>query len=707
MEYGIRATSTGGGNIGISVSSVGGDGSIQLGTGIQSETSGQTTIDLTGQVYGRTAAVHVGGGGGVTVNIDNTAVVNDPRQQQQYALLIGNLNLLQAGAAELNVGDTGSWVFGRSNRFGAGDDVVNVAIGGRVYNQCGGLSFGSCNGGPNISPAIGGDEAALSLDFGPGNDRFVNAGTLQVGTRYYQNNLAGGAPRQSDIQELAATLRLENLEHFDNAGSIVLGTVFSNDTVLQIDGWNDDILSMPGTAFSGSGNSRILFDVNFNGSGQTACDGTLRDANGWMPAADCVDLRGGSTAGSTEIVIATDIIRGDFGAYTPDGVVLVDVNGGTSAAEHFTLSPDSVNYNPELGAIEKRAFVYALGYDEANQQHKLYGMPGQDLYQMPLMAHAAQALWRGTATSWFDRQSDVRLALREGAALEGGAWVRVGSGSADRTVAQSVTGGTTTLSFDNSYEQETTTLNLGVDFLVGKEGDRAWSVGGMIGYGSSDLRFDHRANRANFEGPTLGAYASWLQGDWFVDAVLAGNWMSFDFDVPTFDLFPDSAILVTDTQTVGLQVDAGWRWQSGRYGVEPLLGLSYVQASFDDMDIPADDSESTGGASVAYDTATSLRASLGVHLSARDLLPRLFPLALNLTARAVNETDGEARVAIGNTGPVAAPVANTFDGTFIEMSGGVTLSNAKGNALGYLNIDSTFNSDYESLGFSAGFRYRW
>ena len=80
---------------------------------------------------------------------------------------------------------------------------------------------------------------------------------------------------------------------------------------------------------------------------------------------------------------------------------------------------------------------------------------------------------------------------------------------------------------------------------------------------------------------------------------------------------------------------------------------------------------------------------------------------LSLTTRVVEEFDGESEITIENAGPIDAPVANDFEGTFAQVTGSVTLRNASGSVAGYLNVEGTFESDYESTGVSAGFRYRW
>jgi outer membrane autotransporter protein len=711
----IRAHSASGGDISVAVSgAVGSSGGSGSAYAIDTHTAGHTHLRLSGVTLGKTRTLSLNGGGTALVEIFKPdGPLPDPRRLEDYATLIGNLDFQGLSQTTLRVGHAGAWVFGRNSLFGDGDDVVEVLPGARMLNQAGGVFQGSIEGAGFIgTPIDQADDPHIEIHFGDGNDRVHLQGVLQVGTFFYSNSLIGAPPQQTDIEALPATLTLLGLDRFEHGGDILLGTLLNFATsfqegTLKIDGWNDDVLAMPGTHFVGAPGSRILFDVNFNGFGQEACDGALRADDGRLPVADCVDLRGGSTEGQTELVIATDIFRGDFGAYSPEGIVLIDVEGGDSAAEHFRLSPESVGYRAEVGAIEKGIFLFALGYDEGRQQHRLYGVPGQDLHQLPLLAHVAQDLWRETGAGAFQRQASLRENLLDGRGDSGGSWARMSGGRADRSLNQEVTAGSTLLAFDNGYSQDNTALSLGVDGVVEGMAGGDWVFGGMVGYGSADLDFDRRANVGNFEGPAAGIYGGYQRGDAFIDAMIYGNWMSFDFDVPVLNLFPDSAILLSDVQTLGARAEAGWRWQRDRWIVEPLAGLSYATSRFDDIEIPARDEESTGSAVAKFDDAVSFRGILGVRLAAEKVGAAQLPLSLSLTTRIINEFDGEARVAVANTGPIDAPVVEALEGQFIEAVGGVSISNASGTAEGYLNLDGVFADDYDRFGWSLGFRYRW
>jgi outer membrane autotransporter protein len=110
---------------------------------------------------------------------------------------------------------------------------------------------------------------------------------------------------------------------------------------------------------------------------------------------------------------------------------------------------------------------------------------------------------------------------------------------------------------------------------------------------------------------------------------------------------------------------------------------------------------------VKLSDSESRRGSAGVRVTLEDLFSRDYPVALNLTARAIEEFDGESRISIVNTGPLDAPSTDKFDDTLFQLTGGLSVTNAPKTLNGYFNVDAVTGDDYDSLGVSAGFRYQW
>jgi outer membrane autotransporter protein len=263
------------------------------------------------------------------------------------------------------------------------------------------------------------------------------------------------------------------------------------------------------------------------------------------------------------------------------------------------------------------------------------------------------------------------------------------------------------IEYDNSFTQDHTAISLGLDLIERHTEDMAFVVGAMIGYGRGRIHFDESINTATMTGFNGGLYGSFTAGEFFVDGVVSGAWTDVDFDVPTMNLFPDTTILDTDIQVIGGRLEAGWRMQvTDVVRIEPLAGLTYQSAEVDQLSVPADDPDRLGG-EVTWDDATSLRGSLGFRLSAENFM-RLAPTTrVSLTARQVQEFEGESLVSIVNVGGIDAPANDTLDGAFTEVALSLTLGNASQTAAGFLNVGGTFADQYEATSVSAGFRYQW
>ena len=597
----------------------------------------------------------------------------------------------------------------------AGNDTVTVAPETALY-----LPIRGNFSGPTEA------QESVTKNFLTGTNVITNNGYVFVGMEEGQvlveGNRSSTATFLRDHTRYEAYMRMENLTTFNNNGSIYMGAFYEGNTsngagLVGTDRWTDDILSMPGAEFIGGTNSKIFLDVNLNAVGQTACNQAQRitdpvagdTGSRSLPVADCLDLSGGAASGRTALIIH-DIFVGDRGAYNPEGSVIIDMTGADPAdvnpnAFFVGGSANAAGYDARNGGgLDKGMFLYTLGYDSTTQQFKLYGVESAGSRQFPLLSHAASDLWRSASGGWFERQVDQR-ALDDDDGRGGGFWGRVVTSRTDRGVTDMGQAGDKALVFDNSYEQEDTAVTFGVD-LVSADGGGGWTAGAMIGYARSRIDFNDYDNEANLEGMHAGLYGGFTAGEFFVDAALNGTWIDIDVEVPAMDLLPAGTLLATKGGSLGGRLEAGWRLRADRFSLEPLAGLTYVSTSFDAMDVPADDPARFGG-EVAFDDATSMRASVGVRFSLDDFVPLTPTTRLSLTARHGSEFDGEAAATIANVGPTDAAVANTFDGAFSELTATFTATSASEAVAGYLNFGALFGDDYDNIALSGGLRFQW
>ena len=626
----------------------------------------------------------------------------------------GHINLSGVtGGAELNFNSRSRWVLTDTSLMSVGDDVINLDATSVIL---------TANTRTNVTSEIplgDADQVFIPpgiIDFGDGDDTVNSDGRMLIGLVYTRQGAQGEAadvPPKPDMRfGVRGEIQMLDLEQFNNSGEIWLGVRFFDTTVsfTGTDRFHDDMLYMPGATFHGEEGSVVYMDVNL-ATAQTGCAPETRDEDGYLPAADCIGLQGGSATGRTELRIS-EFVPGDRGSYNPDGIVIVDLAGADLAdvdPDAFFISPDTPRYVDtigENGAIEKGIFAFVLGLDADNQQFKLFGIPSAGGQQLPILATAANQLWHTATGGWFQRQVDQRDVLGEDG-LGTGAWLNITGVNSTRDIVTTIPIGTSSVDFDNTYEQKDVAVSFGWDLVSHNTGAASWALGAMVGYAQSEVNFDTSGNSANLEGVHAGVYGGLSFADFFVDAAVNGTRLSLHDDVPALVLIPTGTLLDTTVQSLGARVEAGWRWNLGAMWAEPIVGLSTVETEFDDFRLPNDDPDlGRPGVEIGLDNADSRRASVGLRVGADDLMSATAPTSLSLTARRVEEFEGASDITIANTGPDAL-MNDTFDGGFTQLTGGVGVSNARRTVSGYLNVDAVTGDDYDSLGISAGLRLQW
>ena len=690
----------------------GGSAAINIGAGsVVSASAGKSAGSFPTSAW----TVDLTAASGTTTTVDNLGTIRGPslsvsnfdawvlRGQGAGRVVVNSDGLIngivdfqgQGGGATLNITDgvTGNpngtftaakgWHTVGTSIFSPGADTLSTGVEGVIATSNAGRVG-------NVTPGI----SSTTLDFGGGTDTFSNAGYLMSGERELSPFFA---------QQGASVTTLTGLESFTNSGSIYLGLELPNGGPFTAgtvaDAAIDDVLRMTGGTFTGTGSGRVVFDINSSAS-QANC--TDRDADGFLPGADCLDLRDVTTAGVTQLTL-NDLVPTLRGIYNLDGLVLVDVAGGSSAQGHFVVAPDSDNYDPMFGGVlNKGDFFYALVYDPAVEKHMLVGLPTGDTLQWPLMVQAAQGLWRTSTDALIERQADVRLNPDD----RGRLWVSVAGEKAERDVDQSYVVLGTTYAFDNSFTQAATSVSAGVDLLRASQPDFGYLLGATLGYARADVAFDVSPNSAEMRGFTGGLYGGLTAGGLHLDWVVNGLGLTIDSDLVSLGLLPAGTRLTTKAEALGGRADAGWRWWvSDTLFVEPLAAVSYMTAEFSAQRIGTAGDPLFPGNEVEFETATSFRGGLGAKLGMdSDYGP--VRVGLSVTGRAWEEMEGENRAVLHNLGPDYAAI-DAFSGRFGEFGGAVRLADETGTFSGFLNAGSKFQEGYRSITASAGLRYRW
>jgi hypothetical protein len=609
--------------------------------------------------------VIIQGSGAGTVNIINDGRIQGPFN---FGSASGPVTVTN------NTGDdaaTEGWHVGATTTFGSGADTINNTAAGTIaIHQT--VQFGSLI--PNVI-----------FNFGAGADTFNNAGRLIVGrisSSTYQINTP-------------SSLQLTNLETFNNSGLIVMGSLFDesgHDGDIS-DGQANDRLLANGVAFTGSGDSRIVMDVFLDGQAKADCS--------TQTIADCVNFTGGSTAGSTLLTINNGILdafgQEIGGGRFNDGITLIM---GSSAAEHFSLAPDSDGYvETDAGAALDIGLVrYSLEYDAAGDRHMLVSaLPSTAGSQVLIAAAAAQEIWHSTSAGWFSRQADLRD-TPGGLESSNGFWGRLATGKSERDAHLTAVNGAATGDYLLKAQQRTSQLVFGGDMVSASGDDTALVIGLMLGAVRADADYDSNDIELIYTGFTGGVYGSYVAGPLFIDALLNANLLDVEDDIPNSGL-GDSDRLNGQIKSTGAQIEAGWRIPLGsQLSLEPLASVAYVKTDVDDVEVDAD-------AHYEFEKAKSLRASAGLRGTYASQLMGM-PATFSLTGRYWHEAEDENSARLVMTSGEAT-IVDELPGSFAEVNGALNLFSSGGGVSGFVNLGGKFGDEYEAMDAAVGVRLRW
>ena len=577
------------------------------------------------------------------------------------------------------------------------------------------------------------------IDFGAGDDRVHNAGHFMVA-----DSQMGQVPSidNGPGQVYGRDITLSGLERFENEGVIALGGVlvarFGEEPFRPVtefpghlqngvgltDGVPSTALMMPGTHFVGGPGSVIHLDAVFRyGAGQSGCGQRLQrsvipeGAGGNGPAgspgaiptlvaADCIDLTGGQTSGVTELVIndwQAGLLAANFGE---EEIVLIDVGGGESAAEHFVLSSQSQHYDAGTGTVQSGFVMFPLVYDAEQQQHKLVSLPGARAWALPHIAQGVQALARSIA--------DDVAAPRD---TSEGTWVRLSNRRQSRDVQHLASRYGQVIGVDSTHDIDSTVLTVGRTWQASQ-----WQVGGALNYIDAAIGFDASQMQADLNGVGLALHADYRGDAWFIDNRVLMQWLQMDLGDPSMNLLsrghyrigygyffdPSPAyrnqMADSGSQTLHLRSELGWRLTPGeQLTIEPLAGLSWVRAELDEVAFLGQDN-SLAPNQFFGDHADSLRATVGGRAAFTESGER-FKLRATGSLRYWQSLKDKTTVTIANAGPDLV-VEDDFDGGWTELNAGLELASPSGRVAGQLEAQALVG-DYEGYGVTAGVRFQW
>ncbi len=512
-------------------------------------------------------------------------------------------------------------------------------------------------------------EARLTSDFGADDDLFVNEDGATV--------------------HALSNTSFVNLETFQNQGLISMLNGQVGD-VFRI----SDLVGGTGLAFAASGSSKLGVDAALGPPGSTA-DNFIVD---------------GTVTGTTDLVVNNT--TPGAGAPNKQGIPVVYVNTPV-ASNAFQLKQP----------VRSGFYDYDLFFKPGPVNvFELRSAVGGGAFVVPQLPTGAQDIWYTTASSWFDRTADLRTALygqgrganqqpapaylagddnsaNAGAATPyPGLWARGSFAGLNRQDRVSFTGfGPTsvTLNRDQSVGDFEGGFDLGTRGLLAPRDALIFGVLG--GFVASTVNYDRLEEKFEFKGGEVGAYATYLNGGLFIDALVKDDILTLDSDLSSG--LPASL----NVNNIGFRIDSGYRFGGFGPGIffEPLATISGVDSTFDDF--------VKDGNSVKFGNNTSLRGRLGLRVGSHFTLADGIAVEPFVIGSAWHEFEDNNQAVLVAAGAATATfnLLDDLQGTWAELSAGVNVFNLGAGASGFAKADVAIGNDIGGVGGQVGMRVRW
>jgi hypothetical protein len=725
----------------------GGDGGLKIT--VDGRVTGLTDDGIVAENYGGADADGIGLS--ITTGVDSviTADENGIDADNNY----GELNILVRGEVTsldddgieatndgtdlIITADTGSVITGDSDGIdamqrGAGDLVI--AVNGTVSGGDNGIEADHEGEGETYiyigaQGVVQGDSAGIDVQSDGDQDIFiVNYGAIrnQSGnSSYVAIESWGGDTEIDNYGTITGVVRLgENDDHIDNYN--VWNTAGGrNEFGLDTDRvHNFGVLVAANNAdaaettefldleeFENDGGLLWLADgavgdtLRIRGEVESEFENPLRySAEGGYLAVDAV--LGSGAAGESDILeiignvqeesfttIAVNVV-GASGVNTL-GIPVVKVVDGNTGPDNFSLD------RPVHGGL----FAWDLRFDDEENWYELFtsgvGIGG---YEMAAGLTGAQEIWNQTTGTLSQRQADLRPALNGTQVTPVADFAEPVAPTAAGRVGPGFWFNAVGGWLDRDAESDGYTLDrkqsiygglAGFDFATDGDGNGTWLFGLFGGYLSSTLKFSETNSKWTYDGPTIGAYATYLNDAFYADVTVKADFLSIEIEQE--DLGADDSD--TDGINLGGRIDAGYKIGGGTGAfVEPQATLAVVNTDIDDAEV--------GGGDVDFDSETSVKGRLGVKLGYDHTAANAMIFSSDLTASVWQEFNGSNDATISAAGLGDFGVSDDAIETLGDISLGFSVTATEGWT-GFLRANYQFAEDFEAITGNAGLRYSW
>ena len=233
----------------------------------------------------------------------------------------------------------------------------------------------------------------------------------------------------------------------------------------------------------------------------------------------------------------------------------------------------------------------------------------------------------------------------------------------------------------------------------------------MGGYIDSSLAFNspntllggNSFTRFNYSGGTVGVSADYMNGGFFIDALVKADFLSLNIGgIPAGGLgIGESAQSVTST-TWGVLSNVGYRFEAGRYFIEPLGTFSVAEDRIGALSLPGAGLNANFGTGDAFNVAGGARAG-GMLMD-----DHFHYLEASLTTRVWDRISEKSNVnftSIPALPGTAFTLQDKFVGAYGEVELGLDWIDRVSGWSAFVNADAKFNNNFSTLTGKGGLRY--
>lgn len=257
---------------------------------------------------------------------------------------------------------------------------------------------------------------------------------------------------------------------------------------------------------------------------------------------------------------------------------------------------------------------------------------------------------------------------------------------------------------DPSYRQRTVGLLAGTDVVISRLTSASDGlILGLMG-GASDSRVDFRSlGRVDLTGPSIGAYASYLNGGFFADLLFKTDFLSLRSDALGL---PARA----DAQNYALTFNLGYKINlTSSWYVEPTAGIEHVWTEYSNQVMQVG-----SGVLAPYQNASSTRVRGGARIGTEWIVggvrfePSLTALAytfIDVSSVNVNLSSVNLQFGAGGTGVTTLP--SDQGKLFGEFQASLNMFDLSSGISGFIRGDVRFGENLVGGGGKVGLRKQW